>query len=55
MNLNTELTWLIHNTIAHPLSEICYWVGFAIPPARDFGNWIHDATVPDHDPGTGRG
>lgn len=44
------LWWAIHNLIAHPVSEVCFWLH--IPR---FGNWLHDATVPEHDTGTGRG
>jgi hypothetical protein len=47
--------WAIHNLIAHPISEIAYWLGFLIPQIRQFGEWLHDATVPEHEPGTGRG
>jgi hypothetical protein len=42
--------WSLHNLVAHPLSEIVYLVGF-----ERAANWIHDATVPEHEPGTGRG
>ena len=40
--------WPIHNLIAHPLSEIVYWI---IRPsgktrADDISNWIHDITIP---------
>lgn len=43
-------SWPMHNLIAHPLSEILHWLGLA-----DLGNRIHDATLPEHEPGTGRG
>lgn len=42
--------WSTHNLIAHPLSEVLYLLGF-----RAASNRVHDATVPDHVPGTGRG
>lgn len=42
--------WTIHNLIAHPLSEILHLLGFG-----DLGDRVHDATVPDHEKGTGRG
>lgn len=42
--------WAAHNLVAHPVSELCFWL--RIPR---FGNWLHDATVPEHDAGTGRG
>ena len=60
----TNLVWAIHNLIAHPLGEalwICAFVleALCLPNLADkienFGNWIHDVTVPNHDPGTGRG
>ena len=40
--------WAVHNLIAHPISEVCHWIG-------KFGDWLHDATVPEHEEGTGRG
>lgn len=43
-------SWPAHNLVAHPLSEILYWIG-----AGDLGNRLHDMTLPDHVPGTGRG
>lgn len=52
--MKRELMWAIHNLIAHPLGEICYWLGFIYTPIRDLGNWIHDRTIPPHEPGTGR-
>jgi hypothetical protein len=42
--------WTLHNVVAHPLSELLYLVGF-----ERAGNWIHDVTIPTHEPGTGRG
>lgn len=42
--------WAVHNLIAHPVSEILHWVGL-----DRWGNWLHDATIPVHDPRTGRG
>jgi hypothetical protein len=50
-----ELMWAAHNLIAHPLSEVFHWLGFIVPPLRDFGLWLHDITVPAHAPNTGRG
>jgi len=43
-------TWPMHNLIAHPISEILYWVGLG-----NLGNRLHDATIPEHEHGTGRG
>jgi hypothetical protein len=42
--------WTMHNLMAHPLSELLYWIGLG-----DLGNRLHDATIPTHEPGTGRG
>jgi hypothetical protein len=50
-----ELMWAAHNLIAHPISEITYWIGALIPPVRRFGEWLHDLTIPAHAPNTGRG
>jgi hypothetical protein len=50
-----NLMWMAHNLIAHPLSEVLHWVGYLHPKIRDFGLWLHDITVPRHEPNTGRG
>jgi hypothetical protein len=50
-----ELMWAVHNLIAHPISEVTHWLGYVVPPVRDFGLWLHDVTVPAHAPNTGRG
>lgn len=42
--------WPVHNLIAHPLSELLFWLGLG-----DLGNRLHDATIPAHEAGTGRG
>lgn len=42
--------WPIHNLIAHPLSEILYWCHL-----ESVGNRFHDATIPPHQEGKGRG
>jgi hypothetical protein len=42
--------WTAHNLISHPLSEVAYLLGF-----KELSGWIHDVTIPDHTPGTGRG
>lgn len=46
--------WPVHNLIAHPLSEIVYWVTGWLVGDR-LSNWIHDVTVPKCPPGQGRG
>ena len=42
--------WTLHNLVAHPLSEVLFQLGF-----EDAGNVVHDATVPTHAAGEGRG
>ena len=42
--------WTLHNVFAHPLSEVLHQVGL-----ESAGNWVHDATIPAHLPGSGRG
>lgn len=42
--------WTIHNLVAHPLSEVLFQMGF-----ENLGNRVHDATIPEHVRGTGRG
>jgi hypothetical protein len=42
--------WTVHNMIGHPLSEALYLIGLV-----RLSNWIHDVTIPNHEPGTGRG
>jgi hypothetical protein len=48
--LPERFQWTAHNLIAHPLSEILFQIGLV-----DWSNRIHDWTIPQHDPGTGRG
>lgn len=48
--LSDRFKWTIHNVIAHPLSEVLYQAGF-----EKIANDIHDATVPTHSDGIGRG
>lgn len=48
--LPERFRWTLHNVVAHPLSEVLFQLGF-----EDAGNRVHDATVPDHVRGTGRG
>lgn len=43
-------SWPAHNLIAHPLSEILHWLGLG-----RLGNRLHDATLPVHEIGEGRG
>jgi hypothetical protein len=48
--MNKPDMWTVHNMIAHPISEVLYLLGL-----QRWSNWIHDATIPSHQPGTGRG
>jgi ethanolamine utilization microcompartment shell protein EutS len=48
--LPSRFQWTLHNLVAHPLSEIVFQLGM-----ETFSNTIHDITVPEHKPGTGRG
>lgn len=42
--------WTLHNVVAHPVSEVLFLVGLG-----RLGDKLHDATVPSHRAGTGRG
>ncbi len=48
--LPERFRWTIHNLVAHPLSEVLFQVGY-----ERLRNAVHDATVPTHDKGSGRG
>lgn len=48
--LPERLRWIPHNVVAHPLSEVLYQLGL-----RGWSDTVHDATIPAHAPGTGRG
>ncbi len=41
--------WFFHNTIAHPFSELVYWVFriFGKPTAEKYSKFIHDRTLPN--------
>ena len=49
--------WLVHNLVAHPVSEIVYWLvrPFGRHRAEVVSGWIHDSTLPPHLAGDGRG
>ncbi len=49
-SLPQRFRWMPHNLIAHPLSEVLFQLGF-----EELSNKLHDATVPTHEKGTGRG
>ncbi len=48
--LPERFQWTLHNLVAHPVSEILFQVGL-----EKLSNLVHDKTVPEHEPGTGRG
>lgn len=48
--LPERFQWTLHNIIAHPFSEILFQAGL-----RRWSDKVHDLTVPEHEPGTGRG
>jgi hypothetical protein len=41
--------WLVHNMIAHPLSEIVYWIvrPLGLKKAEDASGNVHDGTIPE--------
>lgn len=47
--------WTVHNIISHPLSEIIYLVGLRTRRAEKLSHWVHNVSIPEHKPGTGRG
>ena len=48
--LPERFRWTVHNLVAHPLSELLFQVGL-----RLWSDAVHDLTMPEHEPGTGRG
>jgi len=40
----------VHNLIGHPLSELAHLAGL-----DEWARILHDSTLPNHEPGTGRG
>lgn len=42
--------WTVHNLVGHPLSELLWLLGFERASHR-----VHDATLPAHRAGEGRG
>ena len=44
-SLSSDLMWLAHNVIAHPLSELLYWLNGR--KETELGRVIHDLTVPE--------
>lgn len=41
---NVNFWWAVHNLLAHPLSEVLYWIGF-----KELSGKVHDETIPLHD------
>ncbi len=50
-NLPERLRWTLHNLVSHPLSELA----FLATGDEELAGRIHDATLPDHQQGQGRG
>ncbi len=48
--LPERFKWTLHNLVAHPLSEVIFQLGL-----EGLSNRVHDSTIPEHTPGTGRG
>ena len=48
--LPERFRWAPHNLLAHPASELLFQLGY-----EELGNRLHDATLPSHVPGSGRG
>ncbi len=48
--LPERFQWTLHNLVAHPLSELLFQAGL-----RRWSDKVHDLTVPEDEPGTGRG
>ena len=55
--LRIEFWWALHNLVAHPVSQVAWWMSLCgwIRPISKFGDWLHDATIPEHQPHEGRG
>ena len=49
--------WPFHNLIAHPISEIAYWIWrpFGKDKATDIAGKIHDMSLPEKPEEDGRG
>ena len=48
--LPERFQWAAQKLIGHPVSEILFQIGLG-----GWGDWLHDWTIPEHIPGTGRG
>jgi len=55
--------WTVHNMIGHPLGEVLYLASVVAGKLdqrageilEDLSNRLHEATIPEHEEGTGRG
>ena len=50
--------WVVHNLVGHPVSELVFWIVrpfFGLAKAERLSGELHDLTIPNHVPGTGRG
>jgi hypothetical protein len=50
--LPERIRWTPHNLLAHPADELLYLL---TGRQTRIGGWLHDATVPTHVRGEGRG
>lgn len=55
LGIRQEFWWAVHNLLAHPLSQLLYMAGWLVPGCQQLGDRLHDATVPEHEWGTGHG
>jgi hypothetical protein len=55
--LYVEFWWAVHNLVAHPLSQVMWWLSLCgvIKTVARASEWVHDWTVPVHTPEEGRG
>ena len=55
--LYLEFWWAVHNLIAHPLSQLLWWLSLCgtIKAVARSSDRLHDWTVPAHAPHEGRG
>lgn len=49
--LPARLRWSLHNLVSHPVSEVV----FLVTGDEALAGRIHDATIPEHEQGQGRG
>lgn len=46
--LYCEYWWAVHNLLAHPLLQLCWWASLCgrIAPLARLGDWLHEVTTP---------